>query len=243
MIPMILLLTSCSKTEATVTIGPEIFTSVAQTLTAQYTPVAATVTPLPTETATQFIAPTVFATKVTPLATVAVSACDNSVYAGDVTYVDGTTVTPKTKITKTWKFTNTGTCTWTATYKIKFVSGSQMEGTSTAIGKTVKPGESIDVSVDMVTPTTAGTYSGVWMLVNDSGTFFGEYGSIKIVVSTTITPTITGTPGNTPTRTSTPIYIVVTATPKPTDTTAPTAITEVPVKTEPPVATDAGSGG
>jgi hypothetical protein len=37
----------------------------------------------------------------------------------------------------------------------------------------VKPGETVDLSVDMVAPGTSGNYTGYWMLRNQSGMLFG----------------------------------------------------------------------
>jgi hypothetical protein len=196
---------------------------VAETLTAQYTPQEATVTPQPSETPTQFVAPTLAATQPLLFATATLSQCDNSIYVDDITYKDGTIVAPSTAFTKTWSIRNTGTCTWTATYKIKFDSGAQMGGTTTAIGKTVAPGEAIEVSVAMTSPATAGPYIGYWRMINDSGVSFGQTVNINISVGAASTGTITTTPTVTKTPTVTPVYIVVTATPAPTNTTAPTA--------------------
>jgi hypothetical protein len=239
------ILASCSKAETASTIGPEIFTSVAMTLTAQSTPQDATVTPMSTETPTQYTEPTVFATSVNYLPTTATS-CDNAIYVDDITYEDGTSISADTEFTKTWAIKNTGTCTWSEDYKIKFLSGSQMDGTTTEIGEEVSPGETIEVSVDMVSPSTGGSYTGYWRMANESGTLFGGYVSVSIYVETTATatitktPTITGTPTKTPTATVTPVYIVVTATPAPTNTTAPT---DTPTPTETATAESSGSGG
>jgi hypothetical protein len=218
LLPLIftLLLSSCGNKETSATIGPEIFTSVAQTLTAQYTPQEATETPTPTvEVPTEIVVPTIAVSPTVAYYPTSGTLCDNAAYVSDVTYPDGTNVAPDTDFTKTWKIQNTGTCTWTETYRIKFVSGSQMGGATTEIGQEVKPGETVKVSVDLTSPTTAGTYTGYWQMANDSGTLFGGYVSVSIYVTAstiTVTPTKTGTP------TQTPVYIVVTATPLPTET-------------------------
>ncbi len=230
-IPLIfaLVLTSCARTEASSTIGPDIFTSVAQTLTAQYTPQEATVTPMPTiEVPTENVVPTIAISPTVAYYPTSAVLCDNAAYVSDVTYTDGTSVAPDTDFTKTWKIKNTGTCTWTETYRIKFVSGSQMGGSTTEIGEEVEPGETVEVSVELTSPSTAGTYTGYWQMANDSGTLFGGYVSVSIYVTAS---TITVTPTKTATPTVTPVYVVVTATPAPTDTPTPTdtsAATEEP---------------
>jgi hypothetical protein len=100
--------------------------------------------------------------------------CNNSVFVSDVTYPDNTVVTPGQAIKKTWKLQNTGSCAWTPTYKVTFISGSAMGGVATAIGITVASGASGDVTVDMIAPATAGEVIGYWILTNDSGQNFGS---------------------------------------------------------------------
>ena len=64
----------------------------------------------------------------------------------------------------------------------------------------VAPGQEVDLSVDLVSPASPGTYTGNWMLRNASGVLFGvEPGSgpfwVKIlVVAPTETPTSVGLP-------------------------------------------------
>ncbi len=93
---------------------------------------------------------------------------------GDVTYVDNTQVTAGETFTKTWSITNTGTATWSSNFKIVFVDGDAMGGpASQPIGKAVAPGSTINVSVVLTAPSTAGTYTGNWMLQTEAGNNFG----------------------------------------------------------------------
>ncbi|HCS41080.1 MAG TPA: hypothetical protein DIW44_16090 [Anaerolineaceae bacterium] len=116
----------------------------------------ATVIP-PTPTITNTPAPTFRISKVT-----------------DVTFPDDTLVKPNTEFTKTWRITNGGTGTWTPGFKLVFISGDALGGpASVAIGQTVLPGNSIDLSVKLKSPGTTKTYQGKWMLQTDTGTTFG----------------------------------------------------------------------
>lgn len=128
--------------------------------------------PPPTPTvapATQTIAPTV--TSVPPTA---VTYCDWVAFVKDVTVEDGTTFAPGEVFTKTWRLKNRGTCTWTPDYMLVFSSGSQMGGTTaTRLSAYVAPGQTVDVSVTLTAPNTAGAHTGYWMLRNPSGTLFG----------------------------------------------------------------------
>ena len=69
---------------------------------------------------------------------------------------------------------NTGSCTWDTGYRLVFVSGNQLGGPSeSALPQTVAPGETADVSVDLVSPASSGTYYSYWRLKNNSGQQFG----------------------------------------------------------------------
>jgi hypothetical protein len=220
----ILMLSSCAKKNTQGTISPDILVAVGQTLTAQYTPMADTATPAPTETATPLGSPTIGVPTVMSFPT-STSSCDNAVFVADVTIPDNTVIAKSTTFTKTWTLRNSGSCAWSATYKLKFVSGEQMGGASVAVGETVASGSTTNLSISMTAPATAGTYTGYWRMTNDDGTFFGEVVYVKIVVgsaTTTTTTTVTMTPTVTPTT-------IVTSTtepsPTPTNTEIPTATT------------------
>jgi hypothetical protein len=74
------------------------------------------------------------------------------------------------EFTKSWRFKNTGTCTWNTNYKLVFKSGDQMGAlASKALSGDVAPGETVDIGVDMTAPASAGTYQGYWKLVDDNG--------------------------------------------------------------------------
>ena len=238
-----LTLSACSNSkkeeEAQATINA-MYTSVAQTLTV----LTQESTPVPTETpqATATLVSTATKTQAivkTPTRVVATeSLCDNSVWAADVTIPDNTVMTPGQAFTKTWSIKNTGTCDWTTSYKLVFVSGNAMSGASTALTAAVESGHADNVSVAMVAPLAKGTYTGFWIMQNAAGKTFGSSVYVTIVVSTnaTATPTITVTP--TPTFTINP-DVINTAIAE-TLTAAPTA-TEIPVAATTEATTPSGT--
>lgn len=74
-----------------------------------------------------------------------------------------------------WSLVNTGTTTWTTGYKLTWVGGRQMSGTtSVAVEKDVKPGEKYDFYTIVVGPTTKGTFTSYWKLFNGGGAAFCE---------------------------------------------------------------------
>jgi len=110
----------------------------------------------------------------TPTDTPVPSACDKATFVTDVTILDGTLFAPNAPFTKTWRLKNTGTCTWTTSYKLVFQSGDQMSGpASVNLSTSVAPDQTVDISVNLTSPNTAGKYRGYWMLSNTNGALFG----------------------------------------------------------------------
>ena len=104
----------------------------------------------------------------------AATLCDAGQFIADVTIPDGTAKAPGEAFVKTWRIKNVGTCTWTTSYSAVFVSGAQMGATSPmALPSSVAPGATIDITMNMTAPATAGRYIGHWKLRNASGVQFG----------------------------------------------------------------------
>ncbi len=124
------------------------------------------------------ITPTVTGTPPTPTPTTTLvpppSSCDRAQFISDVTIPDGTTFAPGVTFSKTWRLKNVGTCTWTTSYMLMFDSGEKMSGPDTAAMPTsVAPGQTVDITISLVSPTTAGSYRGYWKFKNASGVPFG----------------------------------------------------------------------
>jgi hypothetical protein len=218
------------------TVAQMVNTSVAQTIEAlpSDTPeptATETHTPTPTETATPTAteSPTVTQTQavnvVVPGPATQANLCDSAVFVSDVTIPDGTVLASGATFTKTWRLKNSGACTWSADYSLVFVNGNRMEGISPQKleGKTVAPGQSVDISINMIAPTTAGSYKGYWQMQNASKVVFGQsfYVDIKVVIgSATVSPTAKATGA---TATPTPTVQPSTATVQPTETETATA--------------------
>lgn len=197
---------SGGPTETPTPIAGAAFTQAAQTLSAQQTEEArdfksptptrtATTTPTitPTSTATPTLTPTRTSTSTptntptptetpfgatyqTPNATG--TFCNWAQFVGDVTIPDNKKMPPGVDFTKTWRLKNIGYCTWTADYNIVFVNRDRMEGPIRArIGRVVKPGELVDISVQLTAPDRPQTYQGNWMLSDEEGRRFGTGGN------------------------------------------------------------------
>lgn len=156
---------------------------------------------------TATVTPTVTGTPPTAVATVTGTQkpndCDRAQFVADVTVPDGTTFAPNTTFNKTWRLKNVGTCTWT-NYSILFDSGEKMGGPDSAlIPATVAPGQTVDITLPLTSPSTTGTYRGYWKLKNNTGVPFGIgtagtksfWVEIKVSGTASTTGTATATSG------------------------------------------------
>jgi hypothetical protein len=157
--------------------------------------------------------------------------CDRAQFVTDVSVPDGTTFAPGAAFTKTWRLKNIGTCTWTTSYAMVFDTGDKMSGPdSVAMPKSVAPGQTVDVSVNLTAPATAGSYRAYWLFQNANGTRFGlgndgtkswwvdiKVSGTAITGTPTASPPATWTPSTTSTSTATPTQTQTsTSTPTPT---------------------------
>jgi hypothetical protein len=149
-------------------------------------------------------------------------------YVKDLTYSDGgmtyyADVTTGQSFSKGWRIKNTGSCTWNAYYYVKFVKGTQMGGQPVAVQKYVYPGQTYDVYVNLVAPSSSGQYKGEWRLFSPYNSPFGSplYVMVEAIPAATRTVTPTRTITRTPTTTST-TAAPSTATPTSTATETPT---------------------
>ena len=100
--------------------------------------------------------------------------CDAAEFVRDVSYPDGSVVSRGENFTKTWRLKNSGTCAWTTSYRLVFVSGEDMNGpVSIPLAFNVPPGNTIDLSVNLEAPSNDGKYRGYWKLRNTSNVLFG----------------------------------------------------------------------
>lgn len=124
------------------------------------------------------------ATPLPPIPTAKPPACWNGMkFVADVTYLDNNMkspqfVKPGAGFSKTWRIQNTGTCTWTTSYRLVYAYGNvdaaQMNGQPVNIPSNVASGQMIDLSVTLIAPTYPLTYQGFWQIQNESGRKFGQ---------------------------------------------------------------------
>jgi hypothetical protein len=154
----------------------------------------------------------------------ATSACDYAAAGNpiDVTIPDDTQMNAGQGFTKIWRLQNVGVCTWTKAYSVRFFYGDRMEAAERIfLNQEIRPGEAIEIAVDMIAPEAPGSYQGNWKLSNAEDRLFGigPKGDAPFWVRIVVVrpPTATPTPSGTPTHTPTP-----SATSQPTETATPT---------------------
>jgi len=213
-------------TQAYETVEANLTQAIAQTSQWSPMPTQPGATPVPPATETPAPPPTQpDAPKVTPTST-----CDHASPGSpiDVTIPDNTEFEPGDNFTKIWRLENIGTCTWTTEYALTWFSGDRLGApVSVPLTEDVPPNTSVELSVDMVAPSEAGTYQSNWKLNNAAGEFFGIgpngnaafWVRIVVVESATATITTTVTTTNTPTPTPTePVKVSGPASLQPEDT-------------------------
>ena len=143
-----------------------LFTAAVQTIQAQtptQAPARATMAP-----ATQIVV-----AEPTAVTAPAVTACQDSAQYIDDDGIDGTTYAPNTPFTKSWTLKNTGSCTWDSHTLVYQVSGpfmTQQPGYFIVPqGQTVAPGQTVNISIGMTSPTQNGNYKSYWGLKNEDG--------------------------------------------------------------------------
>jgi len=231
-----LILSACNMpTKATPTpgAGNTLLTSVFQTAIAQPTqptqgiilPTADISTPIATVTLTPPPpSATPYSTSTQAPPPTATTVPDQAMVVSE-TIADGNDFLPNTNFTKTWRLKNIGVTTWTTAYALVFVTGDIMSAKSVNyLPGTVYPGQSIDLSLNMVAPANPGKYKGYWKLRTASNVIFGLGPSgapFWVDIDVVLPPTVTKTPAP-PTATYTP-----------TATTAPVSVTSVVVAANP----------
>ncbi len=196
-------LSACNLPAATRKSPESTLTRVAQTIEAELT-INALMTPIPTSPPASNT-PNVNGTpSPIPASPSPTSICDLAQFVSDVTVPDGSVFLPDTTFTKTWRFRNIGTCTWTSAYHLVFDHGEIMSGISPQpLAGNVAPGQTVDISINLKSPSSANNYRGYWRLRNAAGVLIpiagGDQGQtffVDIKVSLpTATPTVTPTVG------------------------------------------------
>jgi oligopeptide transport system substrate-binding protein len=150
---------------------------------------APTPTPQPTRTRRPTSTPR-------PTPTPAPTRClPGATFVEDVTIPDGTQFQPGAGFTKTWRLRSSGCAPWPEGVQWAFVSGEPLGAPGSVPAPATEPGQTVDISVEMVAPNAPGTYKSYWQLQTADGTPIGDDAYVMIVVPAP-TPIPASCPGN-----------------------------------------------
>jgi uncharacterized protein YkwD len=197
----VLTLSACSGTAATeppastatvapATAAPVSFTEAPATLE----PTAAiSDTPAVTDTPSTPLTPTVDAS----IPTNPPDCTNSALFVTDVTIPDNTNIAGGTTFTKTWRISNNGTCVWGPTYTLSHYSDERLGAPdSVPLGLTY-PGQTLDISVNLVAPNATGTHRGNFVIKNPQGLIMkiADDSRLWVIINVTVTtaPTVSPT--------------------------------------------------
>jgi polar amino acid transport system substrate-binding protein len=102
-------------------------------------------------------------------------------------------ISPGAAFQKSWRVQNIGTCAWDSSYQLTPVGGNvpaaRMGGRAVPLPGAVAPGQTVDITVDLVAPLTPGVYQGFWSMRAPTGLLFGERIWVGVDVAELPTPT------------------------------------------------------
>src|SRR5262249_11393826 len=87
-----------------------------------------------------------------------------------------------TSFQKTWQVQNTGSCIWISSYGILNISGGAFGAPSPSPIPYTQPGQTVNISVNMVAPQQPGNYRSVWQLRASNGALLGQQVDVQFPV-------------------------------------------------------------
>lgn len=146
-------------------------------------------------------------------------------FVSDMTYSDGTIVSPGTSLIKIWRMHNNGKCSWDSVV-LAHVGGNSMGASLiTPVVTHVGSGDLVDIVVKLTAPAQPGRHCGYFRLATKDGVKFGHRIWIDIVITSTEIPLADA-------------VVIEASTHSPTTTTTATAIaTHTADISSPPIAT------
>ncbi|MBN1452213.1 MAG: hypothetical protein JW963_14455 [Anaerolineales bacterium] len=139
-------------------------------------------TPTPLPTATEFVPEN------------PADCVNKATFVSDITIPDNSTVIAGSAFTKTWRVQNAGTCIWWSGYTLTHYSEQAMSAPASVPLPVTNPGETADISVDLVAPSVAGTYQGNFVIKNPAGLIMQVDNDSRLWLIISVSSAPTGTP-------------------------------------------------
>jgi uncharacterized protein YkwD len=192
---MTLTLSACSGQTATEIVAPAATETQVATEPAASTEVLAvtetSTTPSAETPATETSAtpPTATPTLGTPVPTNPPDCTNSAAFVTDVSIPDNTNVAGGTNFTKTWRISNNGTCVWGPDYTLVHYSDEPLGAPSSVPLPVTYPGQTADISVNLVAPNTTGTHRGNFVIENPAGLIMnvGDDSRLWVIINVTVT--------------------------------------------------------
>ena len=122
-----------------------------------------------------------------------VSPLPSARFLRDMTYSDGTIVSPDTSFIKIWRMHNNGKCSWDNVV-LTHVGGNNMGASLvTPVVSHVGSGDLVDIQVKLTAPVQPGRHCGYFRLATKEGVKFGHRIWVDIVVTITEIAPVVGT--------------------------------------------------
>jgi next-to-BRCA1 protein 1 len=100
----------------------------------------------------------------------------------------GSVVAPGQKFVKIWRMRNEGSAPWSEHTALAFVGGDPLGAPKVVLVGAVAPAAEMDISVDMIAPTTPGRYVSYWRLCGPDGASFGHRLWVEVIVPANSAP-------------------------------------------------------
>lgn len=91
----------------------------------------------------------------------------------DSTIGEGESVPPNTKFRKSWRVQNSGTEPWPENVCLSYTGGAQMGECTRVPVPCLPPKETVELSVDLTSPSEIGTFQSKWRMMTQNGSYFG----------------------------------------------------------------------
>jgi len=124
--------------------------------------------------------------------------CTNeAAFVEDLTIPDGTLASPGERLDKRWSVRNTGTCNWSAAYRLVPLGESEFSAPAEVALYPARAGELATLQVVLGAPGTPGEYASRWQAKAPDGSLFGDAIFVFVIVErATPTPEPTAIPGS-----------------------------------------------
>jgi hypothetical protein len=107
---------------------------------------------------------------------------DNLTFLEDLSLPDGTVVHPGDILDKRWLVENSGTCNWDEIYRLKFLSGADLDAPIEQALYPARSGAKATIRIEFTAPSVPGTYQSAWQAYDPQGLPFGDPIFIHIIV-------------------------------------------------------------